>query len=303
MGQDKSRKDSQSGDKGFFTSLLNGDYGLGETYWLFGVLGPAFVVAIFNFIMGENQLVLRIFCILLIFYIVFINIAIWNASKKPGVNAFWASAARLAVIFGVLLPVIGVTAVIFISSKNHKHEYMGERDNSASYGIEFQEAAPHSRADSSTMTPQANQQSRPQVVPAPAQTEQLSPEERFALAVKDLERRYSIYNTGSQSYSQEAVDSTLNKMNELVAAGYDPASALLMAGDSVAPFYMQRLYDAAAQTQLSERAAQVNTPPYQSKQRKAVVGSGSVPAYEPDKCQFKPVMTDEDLRNCGIFKK
>lgn len=151
----------------------------------------------------------------------------------------------------------------------------------------------------STSTIQENQQH--QVVPAPA--EQSSPEERFALAVKDLERRYSIYNTGSQLYSQEAVDATLNKMNEFVAAGYDPASALLMAGDSVAPFYMQRLYDAAARTQLSERAGQVNTPPYQSKQRKAVVGSGSVPAYEPDKCQFKPVMTDEDLRNCGILKK
>jgi hypothetical protein len=157
------------------------------------------------------------------------------------------------------------------------------------------------RSNSSTLMPQANQQPQHQAVPTPIQTEQSPSEDRFSLAIKDLERRYAIYDTRNQWYSQEAVDATLNKMDEFVAAGYDPVLALLTAGESVAPFYMQKAYEAAVQTQLQKHAGQVNTPRPKSGQEKLSIGSGSVPAYEPNKCQFKPVMTDEDLRNCGIF--
>jgi len=89
----------RSGDHGpnMLSKLSNGDYGLFNTYWIFGLV----VGAIFQIILRiPNTNAFISISIIYILYEMVVLVGIWNASKRYSGSALWASLAKAVVVIG-----------------------------------------------------------------------------------------------------------------------------------------------------------------------------------------------------------
>lgn len=161
-----------------------------------------------------------------------------------------------------------------------------------------------SKPSSASSTPdilnrQINQQSQHITAQAPVQPEQLSRDDQFSKTIIDLERRYKIYDPKSQMYSQEAVDQTVELMNKFISGGDTPVLALLKAGDRLGPYYSQKIYDEMLSLQRREAQVDISSPqPPKKTELKSAKGVFPLPPAEVTECEFKAVMTDEEIARC-----
>ena len=89
-------------NKGFFKKLMDGDFGLAKTYWLYGFLvGVIFGVVAQVAIYISPILYLLVFLISIAYYIP-LAIGIWRAANRYTGPKIWAILAKIAVILGVL---------------------------------------------------------------------------------------------------------------------------------------------------------------------------------------------------------
>jgi len=101
--------------RGFFGKLVNGDYGLAKTYWLFGVLVAAIVIVVINVPMPIGwYLTIGIAAIP---YNILVYIGIWAAANKYQGHKAWAVLAKIAVIAGTIWMLIQGMATFFLLSE------------------------------------------------------------------------------------------------------------------------------------------------------------------------------------------
>lgn len=101
---------SSSTEKGFFGKLANGDFGLAKTYWLYGVLVRVVVGIISNAATSIGG-----FVILMLAYTAYETAVImgtWRAANKYQGQKIWAVLAKITVVLGVVMLVVGLLAVI-----------------------------------------------------------------------------------------------------------------------------------------------------------------------------------------------
>jgi hypothetical protein len=96
------------GQKGFFSKLASGDFGLAKTYWLYGVLVGLIVNAVTRVIpsVGVLALVLAV----TIAYQVMVLLGIWRAAGRYQGRKVWAILAKIATVLGWL----GVLASVWV---------------------------------------------------------------------------------------------------------------------------------------------------------------------------------------------
>jgi len=100
-------EDSYKGN--FFGKLVNGEYGLAKTYWLYGFV-VGFVINILMRIIPSLD-ALAILLALAIPYQGMVLIGVWRASNKYQGRKAWAVLAKVATVFG-WLGVVGSVAVL-----------------------------------------------------------------------------------------------------------------------------------------------------------------------------------------------
>ena len=101
---------SSSTEKGFLGKLANGDFGLAKTYWLYGVVVGVVVNIISNAVTSIGGLV-----ILMLAYTAYeipVIMGTWRAANKYQGQKIWAVLAKIAVVLGAIMLVVGLLAVI-----------------------------------------------------------------------------------------------------------------------------------------------------------------------------------------------
>lgn len=100
-------------EKGFFSKLSNGDFGLAKTYWLYWVL-VGFVWN-FAFQLIESPVFLIVVGLAAMTYQVVVIMGTWRAAEKYEGSKFWAVLAKIVVVLGVifLLAALAEIALLF----------------------------------------------------------------------------------------------------------------------------------------------------------------------------------------------
>ena len=101
--------------KGFFGKLVNGDYGLAKTYWLFGVLVAAIFIIVMNVPMSW-----RWYLFIAIGYTIYLfplYVGIWSAANKYQGHKVWAVLAKIVVIIGVFFAVTRWMIILVLYSE------------------------------------------------------------------------------------------------------------------------------------------------------------------------------------------
>ncbi len=105
-------------EKGFLSKLIDGDYGLAKTFWVYGFLTKW----VLNFIL---QLIARssgsmgfisIGVFLITTYEILLLFGIWNSAKKYNGPSMWAIIAKILVILGLLTLIFGIMSFISMYS-------------------------------------------------------------------------------------------------------------------------------------------------------------------------------------------
>lgn len=101
---------STAAAKGFFGKLVNGDFGLAKTYWLYGVLVGIAVNLVSRGITSTETLMFLI--IAYTAYEVPVLIGTWRAASLYKGPSVWAILAKAAVMLGALMLVISLLGVL-----------------------------------------------------------------------------------------------------------------------------------------------------------------------------------------------
>jgi len=104
----KNNQKSANKNRGFFSKLINGDYGLAQTYWFYGfVINLLFnvLLVLFSKTIPDRNLVL-ITLIISIIWNFLVLIGIWRAAGKYKGPKIWAILARIVVIIGLSILVL-----------------------------------------------------------------------------------------------------------------------------------------------------------------------------------------------------
>jgi len=103
---------NDSTEKGFFGKLANGDFGLAKTYWLYGVLVGFIVNIAIKPITSIGLLVI----IMLAYtaYEILVFMGTWRAANKYQGSKIWAALAKIAVVLGVIMLVVGLIAIVAV---------------------------------------------------------------------------------------------------------------------------------------------------------------------------------------------
>ena len=97
-------------NKGFFSKLTGGEFGLAKTYWLYGVLVGVVANVSTSFITSIYGLVVTM--VVYTAYEIPVLIGIWRASDKYQGSNSWVVLAKIAVIIGVIMLAFGLFAII-----------------------------------------------------------------------------------------------------------------------------------------------------------------------------------------------
>ena len=97
--------------KGFIKQLIDGDFGLAKTYWLYGVLGSIAMNLLLMFPILSGSLVLIVVAMLAsIAYAIVVLTGIWNSASRYTGSKIWSVLAKIIVganavflVFAVIL--------------------------------------------------------------------------------------------------------------------------------------------------------------------------------------------------------
>ncbi|PJE79346.1 hypothetical protein CI610_01698 [invertebrate metagenome] len=97
-------------EKGFFGKLSNGDFGLAKTYWLYGVL----VGFVLNIAMKPITSIGLLVIVMLAYtaYEIPVIMGVWRAANKYEGSKFWAVLAKISVVLGTIMLVVGLIAIV-----------------------------------------------------------------------------------------------------------------------------------------------------------------------------------------------
>lgn len=119
-------------EKGFFGKLLNGDFGLAKTYWLYGVL-VAFILSIpIKFITSIESIIIII--LLSGVYQITVLMGVWRAANKYKGLKLWAVLAKIAAVLGLFILMLGVISVLSLIDYNGEQKiasYNNQQDTVA----------------------------------------------------------------------------------------------------------------------------------------------------------------------------
>lgn len=97
-------------NKGFFNTLMCGDFGLAKTYWLYGVvvqmIGNMLLTAVAPSLGATLVLILHL---ALMIYWVVAAIGTWRAADRYQGNKLWPVLAKVAIVLG-FLTLFGIVA-------------------------------------------------------------------------------------------------------------------------------------------------------------------------------------------------
>ena len=107
-------KDQSGGmeKKAFFRKLREGDFGLAETYWLYGVVGGllirifkvsvAVLLVYMNMPVAVSIVLAIIALVIIVFYMANVLLGVWRASFIYAGPKAWAVLARVAAVLGFI---------------------------------------------------------------------------------------------------------------------------------------------------------------------------------------------------------
>lgn len=112
-------------DKGFFQTLLDGDFGLAKTYWFYGILISGIFHIISNFVASKGLVILLF--ITVPYECVLIG-GVWKAANKYQGQKVWVYAAKLSAILWSISLFLAIIAVESIISQNDREEKRNASD-------------------------------------------------------------------------------------------------------------------------------------------------------------------------------
>ncbi|TYC63819.1 hypothetical protein FMN52_00925 [Marinobacter sp. BW6] len=86
--------------KGFFSKLVNGDFGLAKTYWLYGFVVGIVINVLTRIVPSLGAL--AVILALAIPYQVMVLLGVWRAAEKYQGRKAWAILAKVAAVLGWL---------------------------------------------------------------------------------------------------------------------------------------------------------------------------------------------------------
>ncbi len=87
--------------------LMNGDFGLPVTYWVFGVVATNTLGFVITLILeSTNLLTYLLIAIFAIFYYVIILVGVWRASNKYKGPKIWENLAKTAVVLSIVYTIL-----------------------------------------------------------------------------------------------------------------------------------------------------------------------------------------------------
>jgi len=97
-------------EKGFFSKLAAGDFGLAKTYWIYNV----FVAFVANFLINiaTSTGLLLIIVLANTAYCIPAYTGLWRAATRYEGPKLWAILAKIVTIFGVILVVVGLMVLL-----------------------------------------------------------------------------------------------------------------------------------------------------------------------------------------------
>ena len=99
--------------KGFLKRLMDGDFGLAKTYWLYGVLVNIVISLMFEIpVISESLGLILILLLATIIYTISLMIGIWKAANRYTGKKVWAFLAKIAVVLGVIQMAVLVIGLV-----------------------------------------------------------------------------------------------------------------------------------------------------------------------------------------------
>ena len=93
-------RSGESGNKGLFSRLANGDYGLAKTYWLYGVVIGVALNMVLRVVTSLGMLAVAI--VLVTIYQAMVLLGTWRAASRYQGWKGWAILAKIATVLGWL---------------------------------------------------------------------------------------------------------------------------------------------------------------------------------------------------------
>lgn len=103
---DAAPDESTSSSKRFFRRLADGDMGLPKTYWLYGVVVGTLFNLISRLVTSTGALIVLI--LVYAIYEMHVLFGTWRAASRYSGPTIWAFLAKVAVILGVIVLVVGL---------------------------------------------------------------------------------------------------------------------------------------------------------------------------------------------------
>jgi hypothetical protein len=110
----RSSQQNQAGSGNFFAKLVNGDFGLARTYWVFGVL-VGIVVNVITIPITSIAILIMI-SLAHAAYTAAVLTGVWRASDRYTGPAVWAVLAKVAVVLGVISIFAGLIMILAAAS-------------------------------------------------------------------------------------------------------------------------------------------------------------------------------------------
>ncbi len=98
--------------KSFLGKIVDGDYGLAKTYWLYGVL-PGSIANLLSYAISQDSLFFVFFSAYTA-YDVLVLVGTWRAANTYRGPRIWAIMAKAAVLLSSMMLAIGLLAIIVI---------------------------------------------------------------------------------------------------------------------------------------------------------------------------------------------
>ena len=94
------KDDKETSDSNLLLKLINGDFGLVKTYWLYGVIFPANLSMLLVGVDFDSTDTLVFLSIMTIIYQVVVLLGVWRAANKYTGQALWVILAKIWVVLG-----------------------------------------------------------------------------------------------------------------------------------------------------------------------------------------------------------
>ncbi len=107
-------RSGESGNKGFFSRLASGDFGLAKTYWLYGLVISVAINMALKVVTSLGVLAVAILAVTL--YQVIVLLGIWRAASRYQGWKVWAILAKIATVLGWLSVLASVGVFIQLLS-------------------------------------------------------------------------------------------------------------------------------------------------------------------------------------------